>query len=586
MLKMALHHPAWRGIALAASLTALATSYVAPARAQTIPQDAKHTCTVPRATFASWLQSGTPQSQRALKPPDSVHFPQDPKNCRFYQWAEQTFLWLTSPAPSAGGSHRTVDTTIFYDVSPPDPTTQLRTLREHKPGALHEFDVRAAQVGPRGLPVIFSKAGQMLEIERPQPAVSAQVRIRNSKDELVEVAHAERSPDGALTLRDAAGATIEPGPAPATASILVHQFIIGGVSIFLDRFSNLIDVEQGQVDGSVLQAQNGSLIYYGIMVNDVYAVFQAGVKHEALEKGKLFKTFPISVPDRDAITNYASMYGRTLADADALAIEVKTSWVEADRLPNKRDYITVKAWVPKYDTSTKPNAWVPTGRKKKTLALIGMHVVGSVFDHSEMIWATFEHFGNTRNAKYKYRNRAGIVSDAPQSTGGRWLFSASNATGKPNQAHMKMVGDEIHAVESFSISPSDTIRWKPWGAASNLSPNMEDPTPADSNTEVISINNSVRRKMKGDVRSNYFLVGATWTDNHAPEPNGSAPTPEDPGNQVGTSQLANSTMETYQQGPDRTASRNSNCFYCHTSSAPLTPTTALSHIFDCIKPLF
>ena len=74
----------------------------------------------------------------------------------------------------------------------------------------------------------------------------------------------------------------------------------------------------------------------------------------------------------------------------------------------------------------------------------------------------------------------------------------------------------------------------------------------------------------GDLRGNYFMTGTTWTIGGAP-PNG--------GNEVGTNVLANTTMETYQQG--------ANCFACHQSTfgSPVS-TTDISHIFGPLRPLF
>ena len=52
---------------------------------------------------------------------------------------------------------------------------------------------------------------------------------------------------------------------------------------------------------------------------------------------------------------------------------------------------------------------------------------------------------------------------------------------------------------------------------------------------------------------------------------------------VGTSALANSTMETYDQGQDTTlAHGGSNCLVCHSGGN----TAVVSHIFGAIKPLF
>ena len=261
--------------ATGAALIAMACSNVFPAIAQTIPSDPSPTCTVPSSTFASWFQSGTPAVNGVVNLANSVAFPNSP-NCSFYQWSEQMFLWLTSPAPSIyGGGDHIFNSQVFYDVSPPDGSGN-RTLLPHFLGFVHAFGVRAAQLGPHGLPVIFAKSGQMLEIERPQAGVGTQLTVRDANGTLVDVARAEINADHVLILRDRTGAVIQTQTlatgrpifrAPTSGAIQVQKFIINNVPIFLDPFGNVIEVEQGQADGSVLQAQNGSLIYYGIMVN-------------------------------------------------------------------------------------------------------------------------------------------------------------------------------------------------------------------------------------------------------------------------------------------------------------------------------
>ncbi len=58
---------------------------------------------------------------------------------------------------------------------------------------------------------------------------------------------------------------------------------------------------------------------------------------------------------------------------------------------------------------------------------------------------------------------------------------------------------------------------------------------------------------------------------------GALPTGQYPeGNEIGTSNLSNSTMETYHQ--------NINCFACHSTSTK-DDYTGLSHIFEEIVPL-
>ena len=121
-----------------------------------------------------------------------------------------------------------------------------------------------------------------------------------------------------------------------------------------------------------------------------------------------------------------------------------------------------------------------------------------------------------------------------------------------------MSGKDIVALTGQTIGPSNVLRVSPWGS---------DPANDAANTELVSINNSVISQLAaGDVRKNYVMIGNTWTiGGAAPAPDGS--------NQVGTKQLANTTMETFFQP--------SNCFSCHTTNK-----FGVSHIYLKIKPLF
>jgi hypothetical protein len=62
---------------------ALAIASLASAFAQTIPPDAKPTCTVTAAVFKTWFTSGTPVLNGVVNPANSVTFPNTP-NCSFY----------------------------------------------------------------------------------------------------------------------------------------------------------------------------------------------------------------------------------------------------------------------------------------------------------------------------------------------------------------------------------------------------------------------------------------------------------------------------------------------------------------------
>ena len=124
----------------------------------------------------------------------------------------------------------------------------------------------------------------------------------------------------------------------------------------------------------------------------------------------------------------------------------------------------------------------------------------------------------------------------------------------------------------FTISPSDTMRMKAFGGGFDFSPNPLDATTAASNTEVISVNNSIIGQSAGDVPGKLLHDRRDLDDRRRRV--STTPFKNKVGNEVGTSQLANTTMETYQQGPNNLWSAAVNCFTCHK-----TNTVAVSHVF-------
>jgi hypothetical protein len=325
----------------------------------------------------------------------------------------------------------------------------------------------------------------------------------------------------------------------------------------------------------VLMSRNGSLVYYLSFVNDVYAYYLTGAKSGQLDSTR----FPTTAGARDSICAVARANGATLPDSNALAIELKTSWVEASSLSDPGNYVTVNASIPVYDTSN-PQQWIPIGEKVTKMAMVGMHIVGSVAGHPEMIWATFEQQNNTPNAAYTYIDANNNVKTVPADQGTNWLFN-TNASDTPyNVSHMQNSGDTINADNGFPISASNTQMTLPWGSATDSATNQEDGSSAASNSEIISINNSIRSLLVGnDVRKNYLFIGATWTFGGAPPSGASYGSDTTAGVAIGTSVLANTTMETYFQ------SASTSCFTCHSDNNSLNP-TALSHIFSKLQPLF
>jgi hypothetical protein len=199
---------------------------------------------------------------------------------------------------------------------------------------------------------------------------------------------------------------------------------------------------------------------------------------------------------------------------------------------------------------------------------------------------------NAPAAAYSYINASGATVPVKQDAtklpviagvSAPWVFSAPSATSFNHQNMSYSFPPSPATITADTppgtILPSDTMRWKAFGAATDIAPNPIDPSVAASNTEIIALNNSVGGLLSsGDVRRNYLMTGATWTAGGAP-PSGFIG-----GNQVGTSSLANTTMETYMQGSQNNPTAQvggSNCLSCH-----VTNTTTVSHVFSALKPLF
>lgn len=332
-----------------------------------------------------------------------------------------------------------------------------------------------------------------------------------------------------------------------------------------------------QAGGGTLLSQVGKqdtgLVYYSIQVNDVYAYFLSMQKNNGVAADKT--TFPTTAADRDAVVAYAAKYGVTLPDADALAIEMKTAWVDASTV-DASQYITINASVPAYDT-TDPTTWKPTGETKPvTLALVGIHIAGSVLGHPELIWATFEHTNNTPNAGYAYVNTSDKITTVAGSTTGSWLFCANGSTGSFNVERANVnsagviVGWPTGKTPPKQVIPSDTQRASPWGSLPYTGGGHPDPDVAANNTQIISLNSNIIGMLDPtDVRRNYLQIGSIWTQN------GVIPAPDNAPPIKGSQALANTTMETYHQ--------SMSCFGCHNGA--MTTVSGLSHIYGALQPL-
>ncbi|MFM5893177.1 MAG: hypothetical protein ACKOQM_01930 [Novosphingobium sp.] len=586
--------------------------------------------------FSGWFVGGNPGAlNAAVKPADSVNFSNTP-NQDFYRWSYQMFLWLTSPSNSTyGGSGRVFSSPEFYSVSPPDPVTGERTLTRNPIGPSigggvgmsqdnatlrtarpdpTPLGLRVANLGPNGFPFIRTKDGKFREVVPLAKSSNGLPMVRVATGRSFELSRARIVGTKGHRMLDISGvggrslknAKFQPsgrftalfGARKKTPSRLaLKNFVLkldtaasarlglGKHPILLLPNGTIIDSEVAQSDGSVQLTQSKSLVYYGIAVNDVFAYYLTGQKNGDFSFGH----FPVSQGEIDTVSQYASSHGHTITNPNALAVEIKTSWVDVSAVSNPAEYITMQARVPNYDTSD-PEHWTrnPTNPTKViTVAMVGMHVVGTAAGHPEMIWATFEHVGNAPNVGYTYKPSSLNPSQTQPADqigpGTNWLFAGNTIDSLPFQAKAIDGGsdDIVSGITGQPISGASVQRLAPWGAPNNHSPNPLVTLPV-SNSEIISLIADIRSQMNpADVRSFYLFNGATWTIGGAsPTTNFNTNFGQ---NIVGTNHLANTTMETFTQSDVFVSGQfpGPGCLSCHDTNDEFT-----SHVFGSSKKLF
>ncbi len=389
------------------------------------------------------------------------------------------------------------------------------------------------------------------------------------------------------------------------------------------------EIELGQAsNGDALLSQKQGLVYYGLHANDVYALFTTQQKlkilpvcektyKQCLADGSIDKDtckinydkckvaaipnieFPNTKTQLNDVSKFASEYGYTLGwDKEALAMEIKTSWVDAKTLKDSSRYVLTQAVVPVFNRKVKTGPWTFATNEQKTLALVGMHVVGTVNKHPEMVWSTFEHVDNVPDNAYIYNISASKTQSQDYNSAGRaWTFlpdggkipktitanaHVQTASGSTKAEEIVCVPDPSNPAKCLdpnALTSTDVIRVDPFG---NLHGSTTGTTIGDTavanTTDLVSVNVSVLSQLSsGDTRGNYIQTGGIWTVD------GQIPVNGADASLRGSLNLANTTMETFYQYPVKKKFNPVNCFGCHGSTS--TDATGVSHVFDNLQPL-
>ncbi len=310
--------------------------------------------------------------------------------------------------------------------------------------------------------------------------------------------------------------------------------------------STVDDVLQATSKGLIVD-HSGRAVYYGTHLNDVFEKFvrRNGFDADVTKIG----TFDAGTP------------------VDPGSVELKSSWKILDPAVDDADqFFTIEADIPslKVVTDAMGKKHIETDfqhPRHETLALVGLHIVGTVKDHPEFIWATFEHV----------RNAPGLVGqkvdndDAVDASSDFTFYDLGVKRSECNQNARDMLTLDVTTQKLTPVT--QVFRQFRYGSPDNPMTNINEP-----DDEVTELNRDVRGRLKNakSVWKNYFLLGAVWIDNPGMnfQP---TDTPIADAVLAGETRLSNATMETFTQHelapPVPPGPAKPNCFRCHSAAS-------------------
>jgi hypothetical protein len=290
-----------------------------------------------------------------------------------------------------------------------------------------------------------------------------------------------------------------------------------------------------QAGGGIVVDQNGQIIWYSTHMNPAYFQFVQKNGGAGYAKASNTLNFPVG------------------------AAVFKASWQVVPDGTTPAGFYTEKTTVPMLVNNPCGGIMVdPLGKTRAvTVALVGLHVVGVTENHPEFLWASFEQENNAPDLP------PGMApsSTEPVSKQGFTFYAANTPANVCNpQSAVLKVTDPVKQ----TVGPvTNVFRQFAFGGA----------TPDGRVKDIQNINKAAQGEManmagqrppqpKETVWSHYKLIGTLWL---------AQPGTLQPGISqlevcgVGSVNLANSTLETYFQGPQNNFNGNNvaNCFMCH-----------------------
>lgn len=224
------------------------------------------------------------------------------------------------------------------------------------------------------------------------------------------------------------------------------------------------------------------------------------------------------------------------------ALEIKTAWrvaVKGDSVlipAAETRFYTTAGEVPRLGIRNDTLVVDPVATDTVTLALVGVHAVGTVPNHPEFIWSSFEHVDNAPACA------ATPVAARNPATGQPWSFYPGNASCSGPFSSCN-IGRTVAQFQSFT--PNTVCQVNPWGDTVQASPNR---------ANILALNASVQSLLPaGSLLRNYVLLGGIWT---RADTVAEGILPFTTAQEHGSPLLANTAMESFTQA--------TNCLGCHT----------------------
>lgn len=542
----------------AAACVAGAVLTATSSQAQTqFPQSAYDGCPVTATEFnADWLKIGAEINLPAdfgpvygaqsgipyVFPNDGPAFPANNTFCDFYKWSAQMFLWLSSSVNSIA-------------TQPADGTSDAET-----PYVMSSEFIYTAQPVSTGGSATATNPSFVFRAQGDTVTHKSGATLRTPKPINAD-SNAEAGSDAVLIT--------QPANNVSKQSSLVYYGVQTNrpFGYLLQQLTPEANVDFSTTGDEICQLlQFASDNSFASITGNAQEIAHLVCPDQFASAGL---TPPVSIPELEPAIDYLS-----------LSMELKTAWVEAASLQNPKKYIRQMGHVMEYDTSDASRWTNPTPSADPVeLALIGMHVVGSVAGHPEMIWATIEHVDNAPNAAYDY-NLCSTIYDCPveelteisATANGNWLLSDGTSENANQQTATVQADGSILAKSGGEIVATNVNRIVPWGnPVTNPSTSDNAEIASLKNALLISMNRDVQDHVKAaqanDPRQFYFVSGAVWTDGGVIPAQGSA------AQTLGSNQLANAALETFTQ--------DGGCFSCHSNWTGNSneQSVTLSHIF-------